>query len=164
MESTNRRCRVRLLIVLLMFAVPTMASGEEHSLEWSIGLSLLNFGYEEFDTDGRSLNREDGWLPGISASIIERDGAWFGEARASLYGGSVDYDGETQSGAPFTTETKTWLFDSNYRLGHWFGDAPRIAPYIGVGYHRWDRDIQGKGAVVGLSELYQWGYGGGGGW
>lgn len=141
------------------------ASAEEVRSVW-FGVSALDFTYKEFDdTDGSILDREDGWIPGLVFGFREGRDRWFGHLDASLHWGEVDYDGQTQDGVKARTDTDERIFDVSYRVGYWFGpeQRPVAAPYAGLGYRHWRRDIQsgqdvtGR-AVTGILEKYRWSY------
>ncbi|MBI3609605.1 MAG: hypothetical protein HY204_02750 [Nitrospirae bacterium] len=129
-------------------------------LQGQIGLSVMNFGYKEFN-DGRRLDREDGLLPGIAGAITRRRGDWFGSWEASYHTGNVLYDGQTQSGLSLRTRTDEELMDLALQIGHGLraGKYPANVLYAGLGYHRWKRDIRSTSDVTGLFEVYDWWYG-----
>ncbi len=153
---------------LLVSSLPATAAPARAA---SIGLSTMDFGYKEFDTDGTLLDREDGWLPGVSVGLVETRARWYGELQAAVYGGGVTYKGQVQSrdptvdGQPIRSDTDQIVADGSFQLGHWFGPAarPRWAAYGGVGYRYWSRDIQAGRLpdgtpVSGLLEHYRWWY------
>ncbi len=111
------------------------------------GLSVMDFGYKEFGDEENLLDREDGLLPGIVAGITRE---WI-SADLSYYSNEVDYKGQTQFGTPIETRTDEKIFDFSLQLG--------TGLYVGLGYHRWERDIQSLSTVSGLFEIYEWWYG-----
>ena len=118
--------------------------------------TLYFFNYQEFDQNDVLLDKEQGVLPGIKlsyADATERDTLKF---NASLYGGRVDYDGQTQSGIPHQTETDEQLIKLGisyfqHRVIHYPGLF-----FAGLHYWYWDRDILTRNGVQGLHELYSW--------
>ena len=118
--------------------------------------TLYYFSYQEFDQNDVLLDKEAGVLPGIKlsyADATERDTLKF---NASLYGGRVDYDGQTQSGIPHQTETDEQLIKLGisyfqHRVIHYPGLF-----FAGLHYWYWDRDILTRNGVQGLHELYSW--------
>jgi len=117
--------------------------------------SLLHFDYTEFSQSDSKLNRELGWLPGLSANITHNlDQHWKIQLDTALYMGEVDYTGQTQSGIPHNTKTSTRLF----RLA---GTVNRnlhqnLDVFVGIRHHQWNRDIQDRNNVSGLDETYIW--------
>ena len=117
--------------------------------------SLLHFDYTEFSTTDAVLDRELGWLPGIEARLSHAITAdWLIRAHTSYYQGIVDYDGQTQSGTPHTTNTDTKLF----RFG---GQIERVVYkkinlFIRVQSHQWQRDINDNNNISGIDETYKW--------
>ncbi|MBU6463275.1 MAG: autotransporter outer membrane beta-barrel domain-containing protein [Bradyrhizobium sp.] len=124
--------------------------------------------YLERDVDGTPLDSERGWQPGVQFS-----GSGMGNLGAitnvyvlgqfTFAKGNTSYVGSFQGGTygdikqSDGAETK----DFDFRLGKGFDVAPNwmLTPYVGVGYHVWDRDISGAG---GYHEQYEHGYAGGG--
>ena len=119
------------------------------------------FDYTEYDDNGDFLDGETGWLPGFGVSYADTRDAHGLRARFELAGGTVDYDGQTQTGIPHETDTDTTLYrfglDYEYTL-----PAERIRLIAGADYVAWDRDIQPNynplvgGVVGGLFEEYRW--------
>jgi|AntRauTorcE11898_2_1112593.scaffolds.fasta_scaffold03131_3 hypothetical protein len=133
------------------------------SLDLTVAADSLAFQYREFDADGRELNREDGTLPGIRLTARGAGRRLFARADLSFHDGDVDYDGETQRGAPFRTDTDTRLVSASVELGGWIGSRPgRWGTYLRLARCAWERDIQGRGNVQGLFEEYRWTEVGGG--
>jgi hypothetical protein len=131
-----------------MFTAPAMAENSN-----SLSLDLLYFNYQEFDTNGASLNHETGYLPGLTA-ILRRDQHEF---KASIYDGTVDYDGYTQSLTPHQTDTDTTLFKLFYRYNFQPNQAPEPYHfYLGISHQYWLRSIQDNNGVYGLDETYTW--------
>ena len=147
-------------LALLLFIFLPIKLAIANALE--VTPTLYFFNYQEFDQNDVLLDKEQGVLPGIKlsyADVTERDTLKF---NASLYGGRVDYDGQTQSGIPHQTETDEQLFKLGisyfqHRVIHFPGLF-----FAGLHYWYWDRDIQTRnnilagGPVQGLHELYSW--------
>lgn len=132
-----------------------------------LGGSLLDFTYKEFDEDDVLLDREDGMLPGAVAGLsITGKKGWYGAINASLHGGEVTYDGQTQSGIPVRTDTLEHIADLALEAGRRFEPkhGPPWAVFAGIGYRWWERDIQSTRLpsgrrVSGVLEVYRWWYG-----
>lgn len=158
--AKTRQCLRRSLafIVALSGLFSTVVGAEGH--EFTLGPSVLLFRYKEFPDDERLRNREDGWLPGVSAGLRFAPGSWRIRLAGSYHGGRVDYDGATSSGNPHQTETDTDIFDLIVTGGYSFDLAKSVtlAPYLGAGYRYWQRDILPNRGVSGLLEVYRWPY------
>jgi hypothetical protein len=121
----------------------------------SVSPALLYFDYTEFSTTDRVLDTETGWLPGLEAELsytITPD--WSASINTTYYTGTVDYDGETQSGVPHTTDTDTDLFRLGARINRLVYENIRL--FAGIQGHRWDRDINDNNGVSGIDETYEW--------
>lgn len=133
--------------------------------EWTLLLTpaLRDFAYKEFDAGGELLDREDGVVPGVILGVSREWRDLHLVVDFSHYGGDVDYDGQTQSGIPITTQTNAQFSSISFRAerrertttGRAYGT------YVGLGYTRWVRDIEstrtaGGTFVQGLLETYTW--------
>lgn len=79
------------------------------------------------------------------------------ESAGSYHRGQVPYNGQTDQGSPYSTRTDEYIGDVSLRVGRWFDGRYPAMPYAGIGYRRWDRDIQ-AGSLNGLFESYRWSY------
>ena len=123
--------------------------------KFTISPSLLHFDYTEFGTDDQILDRETGWLPGIEARLnqtITPD--WLIAINTSYYQGTVDYNGQTQLGAPHTTNTDTNLFRIGARVERLV--YKDIYIFVGAQAHRWKRNINDNNNISGVDETYKW--------
>jgi hypothetical protein len=146
---------VALCLSLSLTATPVLAA------DFRAYPFLHYFDYTEYDDNGDFLDGETGWLPGFGMAYAETLEAHSFGVRFELAGGTVDYDGETQTGIPHETETETILYrfglDYAYTL-----PAERFQLVMGADYVGWDRDIQPNynplvgGVVGGLLEEYRW--------
>ncbi len=159
----NGVCR-RLAGIALCLVSATLPAAEIGKT-LAIGGELMWFDYREFDTNGSLLDKETGPLPGFVANGELTGPRWFLGAEAEMAPGIVAYDGQTQTGTPTRTDTRTFLFDARLIGGYRFGPATqhRHRLYAGAGYHYWYRDILPGTAsdgtpVAGLLETYQWAY------
>jgi len=160
MSRTSRRLAG---IALFLVSASLAATEIEHTL--ALGGELLWFDYREFDENDVLLDKETSPLPGFVANWQLKSPRWFLAAETEIAPGIVDYDGQTQTGTPTRTDTRTLLFDVRLFGGYRFGPATRYRHrlYAGVGYHYWYRDILPGTAsdgtsVAGLLETYQWAY------
>ena len=119
------------------------------------------FDYTEYDDDGSFLDGETGHILGFGLSLAETKDQHGLRGRFELAGGTVDYDGETNTGIPHQTETDTLLF--RWGLDYEYHARPdRLTLFAGADYVGWDRDILPAynplvgGLVGGLYEEYRW--------
>lgn len=152
-----------LVCVFQLSILCTSPSQADSPPRWKVsgGLSLLDFNYKEFDDDGSLLDREDGTLPGLIFGLERPRGPWVLGGRFSYYAGSVDYDGQTNTGTPITTRTDEKISEIEGRAEYWLRPEDRWAVYGGLGYRYWARDIRptrtaGGQPVSGLFEVYDW--------
>ena len=132
------------------------------STSLQIGIALQDFGYKEFDDQNKLLDREDGWIPGISGAYSQQTDKYSLDISFSYLQGEVIYDGQTQGGAPHKTHTNERIIDVSISLG--FRDVIKNLPnpsvlYFGLGFREWQRDILPTSTVLGLFETYSWHYG-----
>lgn len=143
--------------ISFMFLPGVNADELQNEREFSLGFSLLDMSYKEFDDTGFLLNREDGLLTGVTGQFkfagVNIDHYLYGSYHAS----TIDYDGYTQNGYPVQTDTETDIVDLQYRLSS--KKYQRTGIYAGIGYRHWRRDILSTGNVSGLLEDYKWFYG-----
>ena len=137
------------------------AAADENHVAYSAALGYLVSDYRVQEFSGQSrLVSERGSLPGVSLDAAAR---WQGYELA-IHGfqqaDRIDHDGQTQSGTAFDSTTDTdrrefglQLTGRSIPLGD-FG----LAPMVGIGQHRWDRDIQSSATVTGIEEIYRWRY------
>ena len=132
-----------------------LTSANCDALNLGVAAELMYFDYEETDLDGSRLNTETGFIPGasIAASGLHRgiDHA----VEFSLYGGDVNYDGQTQAGTPHQTTTEQTIYRLQYRFSGTL-ETTDADLYGKIYWQQWDRDIQPNAGVSGLFERYQW--------
>lgn len=141
-----------LLFSILAITTPVNAA----ELRWGLAGELLYFDYREFDNHERELNHEFGTLPGVRATVEARRQRWFTRLDAAFQYGRVTYDGETQSGRPVVSTTRTRLFSLSAQPGYWLDPARQWGLFLHLARRQWDRDIQPTGSVQGLYERYRW--------
>jgi len=147
--------------VVSIVAAPAVAAGEA-DLRIDLGVALRHFDYREFSTSDRLLDRERGIIPGVFFELSSVRGRLRGGVSLARFSGEVDYTGQTNLGLPVSTVTaermvtlRPWLgWDSEY-------GGTALQPYVGLGAHRWERDIRptvlANGTPVsGLFEVYAW--------
>lgn len=139
-----------LLLIVFLFLYSCHAWSDNNL---SLTGHLLYFDYEEFSDNGLSLDKETGFIPGISFALNKDEHL----LNFSLYDGTVDYDGHTNLGAVHKTDTDESLFIFGYRRSIPFIlDTDKNHYYLQLNYQIWDRDIQPSNGVNGLFEQYTW--------
>jgi hypothetical protein len=125
------------------------------SAQWQgkAGLAARYASHTEYDSAGRRLVRESGWLPGLALDAARTTGnaTWF--AGANWYRGDIGYRGQTQGGAAAESTTATTL--ATLRLGGAYLLARDVSITAALEADLWRRDIRGTGAAAGLQERYR---------
>lgn len=162
-------CRKRLLCSLVLL----FGFVSEAVAELGVEFGIEDFRWREFDAGARLLE-ESGRRYRIGASwrqplrFDQRDSIF---VRASLYFGSVDYDGQacTLSGlcVPFQTDSDYLGTAAEVSFAHGLGLSGSGEIFGGVGIDSWERDVRGRADVAGAIENWTVFYlfaGGGGRW
>lgn len=116
---------------------------------------ILQFDYEEFDLSGQTLNKETGHIPGFSIAASTSHYHFKHNFNVEAYNGQVDYNGQTQSGAPHFTDTNETVYRLYYQL-NWSPENYNVSLYGKTAWQQWDRDILPARSVSGLFEQYRW--------
>jgi len=148
--------RVWWMIGFLLCPVPTWANGGGAATTGWLGLSATSFDYEEFSDAGASLDREQGWLPGVQAGLNRDYGRWFLETELQWSSGEVDYSSPQ---AESKTDESILHLQLLAGIPLQAADRQRTSLVAGLGYREWQRDIQSTPTASGLDETYRWGYG-----
>lgn len=125
------------------------------------------FTWEEH-SDGRRILKERG--PLFSGGILLGGITDFSltlRGKAALFGGVVDYDGETQKPNPVPVRTDVAYFGTlqQFDVGYRFSSGNvRVEPFAALGYRWWLRDLHNATSVTGqpvsgYTEWWQVGYG-----
>ncbi len=159
MPDSSRLTVITAAALGLMLSAGGVHCGKPHRvIAASLGVGLMQFEFEEFDSQDRRLVKETGWLPGLAGHFdITGERAILG-IDLGYYSGDVDYAGQTSGGVPIDSTSDADILDISleaaYRLP--LGLPPRVFIYAGGGYRHWDRNIQSVGVVSGLDETYRW--------
>ena len=116
------------------------------------GVGLRHMRITEHDRNGQTLVQEDGWLPGVElrADYVLDD--WRLGLSAEAYRRDIAYDGRTQGGRTFSTDTATTQTRLGIMLGRRIGESTDLL--AGLEWDRWQRNIRGHSGVLGLDERY----------
>ena len=134
--------------------------------ELSAHLSLASFSWTE-EQGGQRLLKESGpvfaggGVAGLVVAAPERGPLLVVRGMGELWGGDVDYDGQTTGSdpnPPLPVHTNTVYFGvrGEGEFGARFPLAPSVSlePFAGVGYRWWRRDISGGGVVEEWQSFY----------
>ncbi len=108
--------------------------------------------WEEFDTDGRKLLEEKGWILALG---IRKEGKLF-RGGAELYGGTLKYDGQTQAGTPVQTDSVYSGFSLYGGVGWYFGNSVLFSPKVLYTLEGWVRDIKSTATALGYREIWSY--------
>jgi hypothetical protein len=121
------------------------------------------FTWKEFDEDGSRLLKESGRIYGIgiSTKYIFRNNLTI-RARAEIFGGTVDYDGQacnniTGSCSPTTTDTSYVgsKIEGDFGLRIVSTEKFFLEPFAGIGSRYWERDIKSTSHATGYLEKWR---------
>lgn len=155
------------LVVLTCCALPASAAP---GMEITPYLGVNYFTWREYNA-GRKLLKENGPLfsggavfgipfrPSATNSLALR-------AKQEVFGGYIDYDGETQGANPVPVKTEVSYVGTRHDVDLGFRhseDSWDLEPFAGLGYRWWFRGLQdartAQGAAVsGYTEYWQTGY------
>jgi hypothetical protein len=135
-------------VVLLFLFLPAILSAED-TFQYEFGFygGLESFRWEEFDSNDHRLLDETGaryHIGGFFGNLLKTQGVIF-NAEGKIYFGTVDYDGQTQSGTPVESDVDyTGLMIEGvigYRLP--ISNEKFAWDFLGgIGFDTWVRDIQ----------------------
>ncbi len=133
------------LLCLLMQAGPASAGWDG-----AVGAGARQFSLAEYDTNGRRIVMEQGWLPGLEARLGFTEGQCGLFGKASFYKHDIDYRGQTQSSSALASTTATGIMQMQTGMSYALTDATSL--FAALEWERWQRDINGVGNVKGLQE------------
>ena len=158
--SFMKKVYLFLVSIFIGLSLPNCAYSESVDAYLKLGIGVQGFGYQEFNEQNVLLDREDGLLPGFTMELGKSGPSVSAALRIELFDGLVDYDGQTQSGIPLTTNTdeRITTFEALRRLkveALVAGDGVFIA---GLGRRGWRRTIRATNITSSLFEVYRWKY------
>ncbi|WP_052263421.1 autotransporter outer membrane beta-barrel domain-containing protein [Geobacter pickeringii] len=142
----------RIIGTIAVFAALTASSATAAGFEeFSLYPTIQYFTWKEYDSGGARLLKEDGPLFGVggTATLDLHDNFLFLRGKAELFGGQVDYDGQTTDTDPRFDRLPV-KSDVNYFGGKietdfsWRLPGPdgSLEPFAGLGYRHWLRNIE----------------------
>lgn len=142
-----------LAVACLLAFVCQTTQAEMPALGWGLSAGAQFENVQEFDSTGKRLLTEQGFLSG---GTLHANAHWSAASLMLTLGhhrGSLDYDGQTQSGSAFSTRTQyqntkasliaDWTLASSWGL------------QTGLEREWRKRQIQGIGMVAGMKEHYR---------
>ena len=108
--------------------------------------------WQEFNAQGKSLLREQGTLKAAGLQVAGRCHTVDWSAHWTLARGDRDYDGMTNTGAPFQTHSR--LQAQHLALQGWLPVRSGWSLGTQLGYHHIERDIASQGSVLGYPERF----------
>ncbi len=136
------------ILSALAFSLPAHAQWNSAA---SVGMRQVQM--TEIGLNGQPLVREQGCLPGIEFNIDYHQGNWKFGIGTQWFAQRLAYAGQLQSGAAFSSETKTTQGRHAATLLKKL--TQKIDFITKLEYDNWQRAILGKGTVLGLQEHYQ---------
>lgn len=140
------------LLKVVCFALSFLTFPAYAQWNGSIGLGARHAELIERDRTGDKIVSEKGWLPGIELAARYHSDAWRMKIEVDHFSSRIDYKGQLQNGTPYNTHTRSEQTRVRTMI------LPRIMQNFsfvaGLEWQRWNRDIQGSGAVLGLDERY----------
>lgn len=137
---------------VISFSTPALAANES-----DIYLKVESFTWKEFNDNGTQLLKESGPIYGLGASAkSDISKTMTLKFKGELFGGSIDYDGQTQAGTPAKTDTEYFGFKMEGDAGWKFMVAEKssLEPFAGLGWRWWNRDIQSTATAIGYEERW----------
>lgn len=160
----------KILFTLMLFLCWVIPASAGSLSELTPFLSAGYFTWEEF-SGGRRLLKENGMLysGGLLIGFVAPSSApssFALRAKGEIFGGVVDYNGETQAPDPVPVKTEVSYLGTRQELDLGFrhsADGWYLEPFCGLGYRWWLRGLQDSTtaagqSVSGYTEYWQTGY------
>jgi hypothetical protein len=146
--------------ILSVVILPSFTYADSNEIYLRLGASVQDFGYKEFNDQNVLIDREDGLMPGLLVEIGNKWQDVAGIFRFELFDGLVDYDGQTNSGIPLKTRTDERVTNIEVLLRYAVKSFAKnnVNLSVGLGDHKWRRDILATNITSGLLEIYHWKY------
>jgi hypothetical protein len=137
------------LLSLAVFASDSQADGPA----FDTGIHLTHHRVSEHSASGTRLVTETGWIAELEAGLSQKLPVGMLRAQLSWSDGTLDYDGRTQTGASFQSQTDQRILRAG--LHYAIPVTPSLAMLLGWEMEKRARKIQGSGSVAGLDEDYR---------
>lgn len=141
---------IALAALLPLWSSPALAAPRFGGMTELYLYPYIQYFHWEEESGGRKLLTESGPIYGIGTAVglnllqTDTSGSLFLKTKGELFGGVIDYDGETQapSSLPVKTDVTYVGGKGELNLG-WSFPAGRFAlqPFSGIGYRIWLRDL-----------------------
>jgi hypothetical protein len=140
---------IGIVAALLLFAAANVSAAQFGGVEELSAYPFLQYVTWKESNHGTQLLKEDGFLYGAGAAIRvdllkTETGSLMLKGKAELFGGVVDYDGQTQPPNPLPVKTDVTYIGARGEsdLGWRFPLQDfSIEPFAGIGYRWWLRDL-----------------------
>lgn len=137
----------------VLFSTPAITADEVE-----VYLKTESFTWKEFNDNGAQLLKETGVLyslGGLVKSDITKSLTFKG--KSELFGGRVDYDGQTWGGTPVETNTDYFGFKTEGDVSWKFMERGKsfLRPFAGLGYRGWQRDLKSTDSAIGYRENWR---------
>jgi hypothetical protein len=135
---------VFVLLMAVTCIIITFSAAAYGSNEFDVYLKGESFTWKEFDDRGDQLLKESGPVFGVGGSAKWDIKSLFIKLKGELFGGTVNYDGQTQSGLPVETDTDYLggVIEGNLGWKFIIAESSSIEPFIGPAARYWDRRIR----------------------
>jgi hypothetical protein len=156
-----------MLLIVLVLSCPASAeppAGSANPFSLELGVRYRHFDYRE-DIDLPRKSTDSGALPGVYLNAaFRKPSIFYTKIHVDYAAADIDFDGTTQSGRPVSfSDQRTKLFKFEWNVGYPIpiGKSFTLIPYVGYGYHYWQRGtsryISQAGAYA-IKEEYTWHY------
>lgn len=133
--------------IFLLFSTAAVAEQApivpRHSFSISAGGSYFDYNEDSLDVE------VDGYFAGVAAGYAFNDekSHVMMAVDTELNRGRTDYDGSYWDGTPVKEDSDDWIWELRYRVGYDFMPNERmmLTPYLGLGYRRWENEVEGSG-------------------
>jgi hypothetical protein len=128
------------------------------SNETDVYLKLESFTWKEYLDSGEKILEESGPIYGLGISNQSEIGkSLIIGFKGELFGGSVDYDGQTQAGDPAQTDTDYlgYMIEGDFGVKAIDTEKFMLEPFAGLGFKWWVRDLKSNSTATGYEERWQ---------
>jgi hypothetical protein len=161
-SNINLKAKVKLSLICTIFYIFCLGVLCEESVavanETDIYFKIESFTWKEYSDSGSQLLEESGPIYGLGCSsrsdIAQSLILW---SKFEIFGGSVDYDGQTQEGTPANSDTDYTglMVEGGIGIKAKITETIILEPFAGLGYRWWLRDIKSTYNAIGYEERWQ---------